>query len=252
MPKAMTGIGIIKKLSKTLPWHSLITIYKSFVRPHLDHGDIIYDQPYKQSLDQKIKWIQCNTALAITGAIKEMSQSKLYNKLGFESLKLAHWFRKLFTFYKIKTTGIPEHPFYLIHETNHIYNTLSSDNVSTFYSRTDVCKYSFFPYTILEWKKLDKNIRQSKTIMFFRNSLLKSDQSTPKLVYNTHKPTGLKLLTRLRLGLSLIMISETVWIPYDPVVWRLSLLPIFFLYCHYHIDIWKPSFMNNNQLMRIF
>ena len=37
--KPMKGIGVIQKLSKTLPRHSLITIYKSFVRPHLD-------QPY--------------------------------------------------------------------------------------------------------------------------------------------------------------------------------------------------------------
>ena len=45
MSKALKGIGIIKKLSKSLLQHSLITIYKSFVRPHLDYGDIIYDQP---------------------------------------------------------------------------------------------------------------------------------------------------------------------------------------------------------------
>ena len=49
----MKGIGIIKKLSKTLPWHALITIYKSFVRPHLDYGDIIYDQPNNESLKLK-------------------------------------------------------------------------------------------------------------------------------------------------------------------------------------------------------
>ena len=45
MSKALKGIGIIKKLSRNLPQHSLVTIYKSFVRPHLDYGDIVYDQP---------------------------------------------------------------------------------------------------------------------------------------------------------------------------------------------------------------
>ena len=34
--KAMKGICIIKKLSNVLPRKSLITIYKSFVRPHPD------------------------------------------------------------------------------------------------------------------------------------------------------------------------------------------------------------------------
>ena len=42
-------IGIIKKLQNTLPRQALLTIYKSFVRPHLDYGDIIYDQPYKDN-----------------------------------------------------------------------------------------------------------------------------------------------------------------------------------------------------------
>ena len=50
MTKAMKGIGAIKRLSKMLPQHSLLTIYKSFVRPHLDYGDILYDQPNKSTM----------------------------------------------------------------------------------------------------------------------------------------------------------------------------------------------------------
>ena len=80
MSKALKGIGIIKKLSRNLPRHSLVTIYKSFVRPHLDYGDIIYDQPNNESFTQKIERIQYNAALAITGAIKGTSQNKLYSE----------------------------------------------------------------------------------------------------------------------------------------------------------------------------
>ena len=53
MSKAMKGKGIIRKLTEAVLQHSLITIYKSFVRPHLDYGDIIYDQLNKESLNQK-------------------------------------------------------------------------------------------------------------------------------------------------------------------------------------------------------
>ena len=81
MSKAMKGIGVIQKLNKTLPCHSLITIYKSFMRPHLDYGDIIYDQPNNKSFAQKIERTQYKAALAITGAIKGTSQSKLYREL---------------------------------------------------------------------------------------------------------------------------------------------------------------------------
>ena len=36
---------------------ALITIYKAFVRPHLDYGDIIYDQVYKESFHLKLELI---------------------------------------------------------------------------------------------------------------------------------------------------------------------------------------------------
>ena len=52
MAKAMTGIGV------THSRHSLITIFKSFVRPHLDHGILIYDQPINESFIQKFESTQ--------------------------------------------------------------------------------------------------------------------------------------------------------------------------------------------------
>ena len=41
--KANKGVGVIKKLNNTLPRKALLTLYKSFIRPHLDYGDIICD-----------------------------------------------------------------------------------------------------------------------------------------------------------------------------------------------------------------
>ena len=43
MFKAKKRIDIIRKRNKSLRQYSFITIYKSFVRPHLGYGDIIYD-----------------------------------------------------------------------------------------------------------------------------------------------------------------------------------------------------------------
>ena len=67
-------LGVIQKLNKTLLRHSLITIQKSFARPHLDYGDIINGQPNNETFTQKTGSIQYNAALAITGAIKVTSQ----------------------------------------------------------------------------------------------------------------------------------------------------------------------------------
>ena len=143
--------------------------------PHLDYGDIIYDQPNKENLNQKTERIQYNAALAITGAIKGTYESRLYNELGLDSLKFRRWFRKLYTFYKVEATGVPQYLSGLIPQTNHLYNTFAAEDVKTFYSRIDAFKYPFFQYTIiLEWNKPDWNTQQSKTMLSFRNSLLKT------------------------------------------------------------------------------
>ena len=93
MSKAYEGIH-----HNILPRNSLLTIYKSFIRPHLDYGDIIYHQPNNESFCQKIESIQYQAALAKTGAIHGTSQTKLYKELGIESLKLRQWFRHLLFF----------------------------------------------------------------------------------------------------------------------------------------------------------
>ena len=79
--------------------------------------------------------IQYNAAFAITGAIRGTYQIKLYSKLSFESPK----FRR----YTIKKTSLPEYLFNIIPQSNHQYNTRSTEDVTTFYCRIDIFKYYF-------------------------------------------------------------------------------------------------------------
>ena len=83
--KVNNTIGLLRKLQNILPREPLLTIYKSFVRPHLDYCDVIYDQHYKNSFHQKLELIQHNAGLAITGAIRGSSREKLYQELGLDS-----------------------------------------------------------------------------------------------------------------------------------------------------------------------
>ena len=72
----------MKRLSINLPRNSLLTIYKSFIRPHLDYGDILYDNPNNENFQSKLEKVQYRAYLAITGAIKGNSREKLYNEFG--------------------------------------------------------------------------------------------------------------------------------------------------------------------------
>ena len=42
-----------------------MTIYKAFVRPHLDYGAMIYDEPYNKTFCQNFKSAQYNACLAL-------------------------------------------------------------------------------------------------------------------------------------------------------------------------------------------
>ena len=85
--KTNKTIGLLRKLQTLVPRAPLIKLCKSFIRPHLDYGDMIYDQIFNMSFQQKMGTIQYNAALAITGAIKGSSREKLYQELGSETLQ---------------------------------------------------------------------------------------------------------------------------------------------------------------------
>ena len=91
LSKISKTIGLLRKLQKILTRLPLLTIYKSFIRPHLDYGDIIYGKAYNSSFHQNLEKIQYNSALTITGAIKGTSKENLYPELGLESLEKRRW-----------------------------------------------------------------------------------------------------------------------------------------------------------------
>ena len=52
-------------------------------------------------LMEKLESVQYSAALAVTGAWKDTSRQKIYVELGWESLNLRRWSRRLVLFYKI-------------------------------------------------------------------------------------------------------------------------------------------------------
>ena len=200
--KISKTIGLLRKLQNILPRPALLTIYKCFIRPHLDHGDIIYDQAYNLSFHQKLESIQYNAALALTGAIRGSSREKLYQKLGLKSLQLRRWYRKLCCFYKIYNKQAPGYLTELIPTCNEAYQTRYLANIPSLTFKHNFFKNTFFPSTILEWNKLDPSLRNSTSYNVFKNSILQFIRPSPKNIFQCHNPKGIKLLTRLTLGLS--------------------------------------------------
>ena len=141
--------GLLRKLQNPLPRAALITIHKAFITPNLKYDDILYDQACIMSFHQRLKSIQYNACLVITGAIRGTLKENLYQELGVESLQLRRWFRKLGMFDKIFKSKSQKYLFKLMPEKTSSYFTINADNIPLFNIKHNFDKNSFFLSTLI-------------------------------------------------------------------------------------------------------
>ena len=163
----------------------LITIHKTFIRPHLDYGDVLYES------------IQYNACLALTGAIRGASEEKIYQELGLESLRDRRWCRKLCLFYKVLENENPKYLLSFIAIRRSLYSTQNIHNIPLVNTKHKFFKNSFYPLAIIEWNNLGPHLRKSEKFSFFKSNILNFIRPSPNSVYNCHNHRE-----RLRLGLS--------------------------------------------------
>ena len=180
----------------------LLTICKSFIRPHHDYGDVIYHQAYTASFHQKIESVQYNLALAITGAIRGTSKEKLYQELGLGTLEKRRWYRKLCCFFKIFRNQSPKYLLNTIPTSPRPYNARIATNIPQFKVKHNFFQNSFFPSVVIEWNKLDQNICKSEILNIFKKTFLRFIRPSGNSVFRYHDLKGVKLLTRQGLSLS--------------------------------------------------
>ena len=179
--KVYFGVSNVKRRRDILPRDSLVTIYKSFIRPHLDYGDVIYDQPNNDSFIDKIEQLQYKACLTTTGAIQRTSRECLCSVLGLENLSSRRWGRKLFAIYKLLSTQCPKYLFDIIPFSVSFYDTRKKQR-PFFNCRTDCFKYSFSPNSFSESSQLAPEIQISKSLFLrLRFSHLNEHKFSPGL-----------------------------------------------------------------------
>ena len=72
-------IGLLRKLQNLLPRAALTTIYKAFVRPHRDYGDILNYQAFNLSFHQKLE------SIYEVPLEKRFTKSYAYNHINHDS-----------------------------------------------------------------------------------------------------------------------------------------------------------------------
>ena len=82
-----------------------------------------------------------------------------------------------------------------------IHNT-SSSRYTPFLFYTKFLQKLFFPSVTIEWKNLDKSIRNAESLIIFKKSILKFIRPYPNSIFDCFNTKAIKHLTRLHLSLS--------------------------------------------------
>ena len=121
------------------------------------------------------------------GRYSSTSRERLYNELGWEPLCLRRWSRRLILFYKFVNELTPDYtrdPIPSLNETT--YPIRSRPVVGQIRARTEKFKASFYPHCLLEWNKLDPEIRTSPIVGIFKKKLCAQIRPPANSVYGIH------------------------------------------------------------------
>ena len=182
---------------------TLDIMYRSFILPVLDYGDVIYNN-CTDLLSIKLEEIQLDALRTISGSVRGTSHVKLYQETGFVALKERRKRHKMLLFFKFVNNMLPEHinrkfP-NLISETNPYHRRRPNDRNIPF-SRTELYKNSFFPSTTSDWNNLPEYVQNYTSIGLFKKFLARSDCKVPPYFFVGNRNEQI-LHCRLRLEMS--------------------------------------------------
>ena len=175
--KAKRGIGVIKFISKCVTRNVLDQMYKLYVRPHLDYGDVLYhqyDPNFSLSLTTVLESVQYSAALVVTGAWRGTNTDKLYEELEWESLCHRRYYRRMTLFYKIVNGCTPEYsraPINLARVKPHSFR--NSNVLEPINSRTNQFASSFYPFCVREWNNFELSLRVLPSISQFKTAIIR-------------------------------------------------------------------------------
>ena len=193
------SIGLTRKVRNFLQRSSLLQIYKCFVRPHLDYGEIIYDV---KSFQQKLESIQFNSVSAIIETIRGTSREKIYPELGLQSLQDRCWYRKSRVFYRILNSMSLKYISDIIPRTISWRHSSRNANILLVIVNSNYFMSTFFPSKITEWNKVGLSSCNSTSLYIFKRRLSQFVKPLENSFFTCHNPIGIKYLTRLRLEFS--------------------------------------------------
>ena len=213
LANARSGLGLMKQLKKWVSHRVLENIYKLYVRPNLDYADVIYHKAAQKVsifnneitdlLMSSVESIQIEAGRIVSGAWKGTNTDKLYKNLGWESLQDRRTMRKLCIIYETLDTRFPNYlhdslELQKYHQNSRFYNQMLLKPIHC----SNPYKHSFFPATITDWNKLDREVKESNSKTIFKKRILNIIRPKKASYFGMRCNDRVRYLTMLRVELS--------------------------------------------------
>ena len=151
---------------------------------------------------EEVERVQYRAALAVTGAWKGTSRTKLYNELGWESLSDRRILHRLLQIQKIITKNTPS---YLRDKLPPVANPFSETpdlNLLEFHCRTKRFQMTFYPDAVTNWNNTIVHFQEMPTKAALKSHIDSLVKPKKRSTFGIYDPQGIRWLYMLRLGLS--------------------------------------------------
>ena len=203
-----TMLGPIYPVAKFHPRNVFNDIYITYIRPHFDYCDIIYDGHLTSADALRLQTLQNRCARLITGALYQTPTTALLTDLGWEQLETRRSIHKLLFFHRIyyNSPPLPSYIIEIMTDTRQDATGLRLRNAQSlsFPPTNLTCFYrSYFPSAIRQWNLLPETLRNSASRKDFARQIWQR-LGAPKqpTSFSVGNKTQNTLHTRLRVGMS--------------------------------------------------
>ena len=173
--RKLTGL-LYRRFHQHASSPTLLKLYCSFIRPHLEYASIVWNPGLKGNIDE-LEDVQ-KFALRVCFKSWELSYSELLTNARLPSLEQRRLLASLCHLFKI-LQGFTDFDNAPLQSRVNLYNTRSSNKpiLSVPAARTNYYQHSFFPNIISMWNSLPREATECKSILCFKryvNSFLES------------------------------------------------------------------------------
>ena len=201
--KCRTLVACLKSYKYRLNRKSLEIMYKSFILPHFDYADVVWDNLTQVQIEN-LENIQLEALRTIIGTVRGTSHELIYKESGFVPLKIRRERHKLILFFKFVNGFLPDH---LASKFPELVSDQNPYQVRRPFDRqpprwtSELYHKSYFPSATSLWNQLPNNIQSLNSISAFKNYLVRDDPKVPLFFYSGERIPQIQHC-RLRLRMS--------------------------------------------------